>query len=108
MIWYLIGWIVMGLWGADFIIGVILGLKLMIKGYFMDFDKISDYVIRSGMDRLDDDVFCKFAHKNIVTCIIWAVFHSMTWPVELLRTIYLDIPDAIEYYEAQHDEKEAA
>lgn len=108
MIWYLIGYVLMGIWGSDFIVGVILGIKLMMNGYYMDFDDISHYVIRLGLDRSDNSVFGKMANKSNVVAVIWVAFQVMTWPVQFLRTIFLDIPDAIEFYETQQNKGEQA
>lgn len=108
MIWYLIGYVLMGIFGADFVVGVILGVVAMKRGYLHDVDRLANDASNRSCERCTNNSFSKMLPKNMMGYIIWRAFYIMTWPVELLRNIFVDIPDAIEYYEAQQDGREAA
>lgn len=51
MIWYLIGYVLMGIYGADFVVGIIIGVVAARRGYL------------SVIDRLVSDVSDRFLGK---------------------------------------------
>lgn len=108
MIWYLIGYVAMGIWGSEFITGFVLGITLLKRGYVNNYGTALNSVICLMNDRTDKDVLERMADKNDIMAIVWIVFQVMTWPVELLRYIFIRIPDAIELYESQQKEGEQA
>lgn len=108
MIWYLIGYVLMGIVGSDFIVGVMIGIALFKRGYLSDLEIFTEYVSQLSWDRIAGGAFAKILPKNRVGYTVWRGFYVMTWPVEFMRNIFLDIPDAIEWYETQHIKGEEA
>ena len=108
MFWYLIGYVLMGIFGADFVVGVILGVVALRRGYLDDVGRLANDASNRSWERCTNNAFSKMLPKNIMGYTVWRAFYIMTWPVELLRNIFIDSPDAIEYYEAQQDGREAA
>lgn len=102
MIWYLIGYVLM-----DLVAGALIGLYSYFiakrRGY--DEEVFSKYVTQFTIKRES-----KHNNDNTPKFIVVAtgIFYTLVWPVEAIRMIFLDIPDAIEYYEAQQNNEELA
>ena len=63
--------------------------------------EIVDYIDHFNKLRMNDQLK-RLRAKNVFGFIIWLIFIVITWPVEFMRAIFLDIPDAIKMYETQH------
>ena len=108
MIWYLIWYIFMGVVGSDFLAGVIIGTRLLMRGYYDDFNSIVDCISELGEKRRDECVLSRLSDKSNIMTLIYIVFEIITWPVDFLRIIFCDYQDAIDLYESQHGNREEA
>ena len=108
MIWYLIGYILMGIGGSDFLAGIIIGNRLLMNGYHNEYESIVNCICELGVKRRNECALSRLANKSNVMSLIYTVFKVITWPVDFLRIIFCDYQDAIELYESQHDHREEA
>ena len=108
MIWCLIGYILMGMGGSDFLAGIIIGSRLLMNGYHNEYESIVNCTGELGVKRRNERALSRLANKSNVMSLIYIVFEVITWPVDFLRIIFCDYQDAIELYESQHDHREEA
>ena len=102
MIWCILGYVFMGTIGHIFLTGVIGGIVAIKRGYHGD-DIMELVVSLSQFSDVRMDEQHKRLHvKNAFGMIVWLIFYVATWPVEFMRELFLDIPDAIKMYETQH------
>lgn len=107
MIWFIIGYVFMGVIGHLFLTGLICGIVAMKRGYYGCYIEFIDYVDHLSNVRMDEQLNRWYLNNDIGT-LIWLAFHIATWPVEFVRCLFLDIPDAIEHYESQYNKEEQA
>lgn len=101
MIWYLIGWIVLG-----FIFGALTGVIGMWVVDRLGYDDIVwDYAMTFFVER---EAKCINEKTSWWFAIGLGIFNSIFWPVKLIRLIFLDIPDGIEFYKNHHNKEEQA
>lgn len=108
MIWYLVWYIFMGVVGSDLLAGVIIGTRLLMRGYYDDFNSIVDCITELGKKRRDECALSRLADRYSIMTLIYIVFEIITWPVDFLRIIFCDYQDAIDLYESPHDHREEA
>ena len=108
MIWCLIGYILIGMGGSDLLAGIIIGIRLVMNGYYYEYESIVNYVGELGDKRRKECVLGRLANRSNVMALIYIVFMIITWPVDFLRIIFCDYQDAIEWYESRHDHREEA
>ena len=108
MIWCLIGYILIGMGGSDLLAGIIIGIRLVMNGYYYEYESIVNYAGELGDKRRKECVLGRLADRSNVMALIYIVFMIITWPVDFLRTIFCDYQDAIELYESRHDHGEEA
>lgn len=104
MIWYLIGWCVLG-----FIAGVLVGRYCGWVGKRLGYepDEFNTTMLRLYVDReaeskrVDDNT-------SLMVPIALFIFNSIFWPVVVFRMIFLDIPNTIEWYKLQQNKEEQA
>lgn len=108
MIWWIIWYLLMGIIGSDFLAGFIIGIKTLVRDHYYEYDTIIQYTTDLGEKRRDASVLGRLANKHDIMTVVWIAFAIMTWPVEFLRQVFLDHPNAIELYETQHFKEEQA
>lgn len=101
MIWCILGYVFMGTIGHIFLTGVIGAIAAIKRGYYADLMEIVDYIDHFNKLRMNDQLK-RLRAENVFGFLVWLVFAVITWPVEFMRAIFLDIPDAIKMYETQH------
>lgn len=101
MIWWILGYVFMGTIGHLFLTGVIIGIAAIKRGYRDNAMEIIEYVEHFSNTRRDESII-RFPIKNVFGYLIRLTFGIITWPVEFIRVIFLDIPDSIELYESRH------
>ena len=108
MIWCIIGYVYvfMGVVGHILLVGMIGGIVGIKRGYFDHYMEFIEYVDHLSSVRMDAQLNRWKLNNNIGT-LFWLIFHIATWPVEFVRCLFLDIPDAIEHYESLHNKEEA-
>ena len=101
MIWYLIGYVAMAFISGPLVTFYCIRMAKR-RGY--DAGEILTYMLQFHTEReaknVNDDT-------SWVIVISMCVFNTIFWPVKVLRMIFLDIPDSIEYYETQRIKEEA-
>lgn len=107
MIWWIIGYGLMGLFAMGIVVNVILAWKTVKRGYLSDVEQIGECKHEVVINRRNESKFTVIARGNTLIAIVWVIFMIMTWPVEFLRQVFLDLPDTIELYEAQRFKGEA-
>ena len=101
MFWYIIGWILSGL-VTDMLTGLVSAWVMFRRGY--DLVVLEDAVMRMKIRCLHGLT----ENSPWIVCIANGLFNSIFWPVDILRYIFLDIPDAIEAYKSQQNNEELA
>lgn len=107
MIWYILGYMIIGTIGSLFLAGVIGGVVIIKRGYIDDDDEIFEYMTHLSSTRWGEQR-TRIRINNVIGDLVWLLFLVTTWPVEFLRSIFLDIPEAIKMYESQHGIEEHA
>lgn len=102
MIWYLIGYVLIGV-VSGYLLGLYKGWLAKRRGY--NLEEFASYVLYFATEKE-----MEYVKKNpsVVIVLAIALFNSVFWPVKLIRFAFLYIPDAIEYYESQQNKEELA
>lgn len=95
MIWCLIGYILMGVVGSDFLAGIIIGIRLKMSGHRDDYYQLANCIIELHEKRRDKCALRRLSNRNSIMALIYIVFKVITWPVDFLRIIFFDYHDAI-------------
>ena len=108
MIRWIIGYVAMWWISTRVFVPVIEAIMIAISGHGRDdVLKIDDCRVNCANTRRSKYALNRLSNHNVVMDIVYLVFLIAIWPVEVLRMIFIDVPDAIEFYEAQQNKEGA-